>query len=82
MKMSCGAYFNGVGFRIRGAYLYKVTAIDNQVLDRIQLSTRMIEQLEQIKQKYGLTNIERTQKVLELFKNGANKHADNKTKII
>ena len=74
MKMSCGAYFNGVGFRIRGAYLYKVTAIDNQVLDRVQLSTRMIEQLEQIKQKYGLTSIERTQKVLEFFNNGVNKH--------
>ena len=74
MKMSCGAYFNGVGFRIRGAYLYKVTAIDNQVLDRLQLSTRMIEQLEQIKQKYSLTNIKRTQKVLEFFKSGVNKH--------
>ncbi len=74
MKMSCGAYFNGVGFRIRGAYLYKVTAIDNQVLDRVQLSTRMIEQLEEIKQKYALTNIERTKRVLELFKNGVNKH--------
>ena len=82
MKMSCGAYFNGVGFRIRGAYLYKVTAIDNQVLDRVQLSTRMIEQLEQIKQKYSLTNIKRTQKVLEFFKNGVNKHADKKRKII
>lgn len=78
MKISCGAYFNGIGFRIRGAYLYKVTAIDNQVIDRIQLSTRMIEQLEQIKHKYGLTSIERTQKVLEFFKNGANKHGGNK----
>ena len=72
--MSCGAYFNGVGFRIRGVYLYKVTAIDNQVIDRIQLNTRMIEQLEQIKQKYSLTNIKRTQKVLGFFKNGVNKH--------
>lgn len=69
MKMSCGAYYNGVGFRIRGIYLYKVTAINNEVIDRIQLNSRMIEELEKIKQKYELTNIERTKKVLELFKN-------------
>ena len=67
--MLCGAYYNGIGFRIRGAYLYKVTAINNEVIERIQLNTRMIEELEKIKQKYGLTNIERTKKVLELFKN-------------
>ena len=68
MKMSCGAYYNGVGFRIRGIYLYKVTAINNEVIDRIQLNSRMIEELEKIKQKYELTNIERTKKVLEIFK--------------
>lgn len=68
MKMSCGAYYNGVGFKIRGAYLYIVTAINNEVIDRIQLNSRMIEELEKIKQKYELTNIERTKKVLEIFK--------------
>jgi hypothetical protein len=69
MKMSCGAYYNGVGFKIRGVYLYLVRAFSGETITRIQLNTKMIEELEKIKRTYDLTDIKRTQKVLELFKN-------------
>lgn len=68
MKMSCGAYYNGIGFKIRGVYLYIVRAFSGETTARIQLNSKDVEELEKIKRTYDLTDIRRTQKVLELIK--------------
>lgn len=64
IKMDCGAFYNNIGFCVGRKYLSLYEAGTHRIKGKIELTPSIINELEEIKEKYRYDDAGRTYNVI------------------
>lgn len=66
-NITCGCYWNGIGFYVGRKYLWKCDVESDKKLNKILLTDSVRERLDEIDDEYSYDDVNRTIAVLDLI---------------